>query len=61
MVLSAVTSVEVNLPVSVVRKQEFMIEPPTVAPVGVPEMWMAPTPPEPSLVGEPPQLMLRLK
>src|SRR5215470_7903664 len=38
-----------------------MIDPPTVAPLGVPGMRMAPTPAEPSLVAAPPQLMLRLK
>jgi len=37
-----------------------MIEPPTVAPVGVPGVWMAPTPALPSLPPVP-QLMLRLK
>src|SRR5215813_2215743 len=38
-----------------------MIEPPTVAPLGVPGMRIAPTPAWPSLVAAPPQLMLRLK
>src|ERR1043165_453582 len=38
-----------------------MIEPPTVAPLGVPGIRIAPTPPSPSLVAAPPQLMLRLK
>src|SRR3954453_12807498 len=38
-----------------------MIEPPTVAPLGVPAIRVAPTPPSPSLVAAPPQLMLRLK
>src|SRR5204863_7367820 len=38
-----------------------MTEPPTVAPLGVPGIRIAPTPPLPSLVAAPPQLMLRLK
>src|SRR5262245_15167892 len=38
-----------------------MIEPPTVAPLGVPGIRIAPTPAWPSLVAAPPQLMLRLK
>ena len=54
-------SVAVNSPVSTVRKHEFMIEPPTTAPLGVPGMRIAPTPPSPSLKGVPPQLMLRSK
>ena len=61
MALSAVTSEAVKRPVSLVRKHEFMTEPPTVAPLGVPGIRIAPTPPLPSLVGAPPQLMLRLK
>src|SRR3954468_6663086 len=54
-------SVLVNRPVSFWRKHEFMTEPPTVAPLGVPGIRIAPTPPSPSLVAAPPQLMLRLK
>jgi hypothetical protein len=37
-----------------------MIEPPTVAPVGVPGMWLAPTPASPSSIPVP-QLIARLK
>jgi hypothetical protein len=49
----------VHSPVSVDRKQEFMIDPPTLASVGVPGMWMAPTLEAPSLPPLP-QLMARL-
>ena len=38
----------VHSPFSVERKQLFITEPPTTAVGGVPGMWMAPTPPEPS-------------
>src|SRR5262249_32789630 len=57
----AVMSVLVNTPASTVRKHEFMTEPPTTAPLGVPGMRIAPTPASPSLVAAPPQLMLRRK
>jgi len=49
----------VSSPVSDARKQEFMIEAPTLAVVGVPAIWIAPTPASPSLPPAP-QLMLRL-
>ena len=54
-------SLAVNSPVSLWRKHEFMIEPPTVAPLGVPGIRIAPMPASPSLLGWPPQLLLRLK
>src|SRR4051794_10257909 len=60
-VVQAVMSVLVKWPVSVWRKHEFMTEPPTVAPLGVPAIRIAPTLDAPSLLAAPPQLMARLK
>src|SRR6185503_3957187 len=41
--ISALTSLAVNSPVSESRKHEFMSEPPTTAPDGVPAIRFAPT------------------
>ena len=57
--ISAVMSLLVSSPVSVWRKQEFMIEPPTVAVLGVPGIRVAPMPASPSSPPLP-QLMDRL-
>ncbi len=54
------TSLGVQMPVLPGLKHEFMTEPLSTASVGVPGMWTAPTPPSPSLLAAPPQLMARL-
>src|SRR5262245_13755559 len=53
-------SLLVHSPDSLERKHEFITDLPTIAPVGVPEMWRAPMPPSPSSPPDP-QLMLRSK